>query len=92
MLAALWIPKPDEVPVDLYVNDPGFYCGEVNGRRFCWEQESGKVVRCWFSDEDDSWLLFEVINKLPEPMKDQTNRAYTTLQEDVSEYINRSIN
>lgn len=84
----MWVPEPDDIPLDFIDTGSGFRTCVLSGRPFCWEQENGTVVRCWLTDAEEVRLR-EVIGLMGEHDKEIGDR-YQRLQTAAVEYLKKA--
>ena len=86
----MWVPEPDEMPLDFIGPGSGFRSLPVGAGHLTWQQENGIPVRCWVTDDEDERLR-EIFRLLEEA--DQGNQIgdrYDRLQNAVVDYINKT--
>ena len=52
----IWLPDPDECPIDLTISASGFHAEPVGGRIFRWTWKDREVSRCWFTEPEERQL------------------------------------
>ena len=88
LMQRVWLPDADDTPLNLFVHDSGFHSETVQDHDFSWEQQGSTVVRCWFTEVEEKWLI-EAIEGLLADAQGHRHR-YHELQERASTYVTRA--
>ena len=56
LLDLIWLPDPDECPIDLTISASGFHAEPAGGRIFRWTWKDRAVSRCWFTEPEERQL------------------------------------
>ena len=90
LLEDIWLPEADQIPWEMLGDGSGPRSRDLVGRSFFWIQESGEVVSCWITQNQESWLRQEVFRYLSGDQGRRLEERYDELQREVTEYINRA--
>lgn len=86
----MWVPEPDDIPLDFIGPGSGFRSLPVGARHLTWQQENGIPVRCWVTDDEDERLrdIFRLLEE--QDQENQTGDKYDRLQNAAVDYINKT--
>lgn len=90
LLKKVWLPDADDMPIRLFIHRSGFNSEPVQGRDFSWQQQGNKVVRCWFTEVEEQWLVENLQELSTGTDVDEFNRRYQALQQKASAYATRA--
>ena len=88
----MWIPDPDNFPLDPFKHNTGTNSEVVEGRELLWEQgDKGQVLRCWFTDQEDTKFRELVASLMQGEERDQSIGIYGELQQEMCHYFEEAV-
>lgn len=91
LLANMLVPDADDVPADPFVLAGEFFEQATRNGKFGWQWRNRRVVRCWFTPDDDRWLIDQVLGRGSGSGTVTLLETYKILQGDASKFVNDAV-